>query len=90
MFENLTKRFSDIWGRVRTRKLSEKNIKDTLREIRVALLEADVALPVVKTFLKSVEEKALGDEVSSLSIRSTMSLPPSWGRLSRVSSSSSR
>ena len=63
MFENLTKRFSDIWGRVRTRKLSEKNIKDTLREIRVALLEADVALPVVKTFLKSVEEKALGDEV---------------------------
>ena len=63
MFENLTKRFSGIWSNLRTRKLTEKNVKDTLREIRVALLEADVALPVVKSFLKSVEEKALGDEV---------------------------
>ena len=45
-------------------KLTEDNIKDTLREVRMALLEADVALPVVKDFVNKVKERAVGTEVS--------------------------
>ena len=64
MFENLTERLSDslrsLTGQAR---LSEDNIQETLREVRKALLEADVALPVVKTFIDAVKEKALGQEV---------------------------
>ena len=64
MFENITRRFTDIVGRIGPRKkISEKNIKETLREVRVALLEADVAFEVVKDFLSRVEEKALGEGV---------------------------
>src|SRR2546422_3641207 len=64
MFESITRRFSDIWGRLHPlRRISEKNIGETLREIRVALLEADVALPVITDFLAKVEAKALGEEV---------------------------
>ena len=63
MFDSITRRFTDIWGKLSQRKISEKNIRETLREIRVALLEADVALPVIKDFLGRVEEKALGEEV---------------------------
>lgn len=65
MFENLTDRLSrtlkNISGRGR---LTEDNIKDTLREVRMALLEADVALPVVRDFVKKVKENAVGLEVS--------------------------
>ncbi len=65
MFENLTERLSatlkNISGRGR---LTEDNIKDTLREVRMALLEADVALPVVKDFVNRVKERAVGQEVS--------------------------
>lgn len=65
MFENLTERLGktlkDISGRGR---LSEDNIKDTLREVRMALLEADVALPVVKSFIAQVKDRAVGTEVS--------------------------
>ncbi|MFT6895631.1 MAG: signal recognition particle subunit SRP54 [Paraglaciecola sp.] len=65
MFENLTERLGktlkDISGRGR---LSDDNIKDTLREVRMALLEADVALPVVKSFIALVKERAVGSEVS--------------------------
>ncbi len=64
MFENLTQRLSDslrsLTGQAR---LSEDNIQETLREVRKALLEADVALPVVKSFIDGVKEKALGQEV---------------------------
>jgi signal recognition particle subunit SRP54 len=63
MFESITKQFVDIWGRLRTKRISEKNIGETLREIRVALLQADVALPVIADFLGKVEAKALGEEV---------------------------
>ncbi len=63
MFENLTSRFSDIVSTIRGRKITESNIKDTVREIRVALLDADVAFPVVKDFVAKVREKALGSEV---------------------------
>ncbi|MEJ2764090.1 signal recognition particle protein [Photobacterium sp. MCCC 1A19761] len=65
MFENLSERLSrtlkNISGRGR---LTDDNIKDTLREVRMALLEADVALPVVRDFVKRVKERAVGTEVS--------------------------
>ena len=65
MFENLTNRLShslkSITGQAR---LTDDNIKDTLREVRMALLEADVALPVVKDFVQAVKERAVGQEVS--------------------------
>ncbi|NHI00938.1 signal recognition particle protein [Oceanimonas sp. MB9] len=65
MFENLTERLSrtlkNISGRGR---LTEDNIKETLREVRMALLEADVALPVVREFVNRVKERAVGQEVS--------------------------
>ena len=65
MFESLSDRLSktlkSITGQAR---LTEDNIKDTLREVRRALLEADVALPVVKAFIERVRERAVGQEVS--------------------------
>ena len=65
MFDSLTERLSktlkSISGQAR---LTEDNIKDTLREVRRALLEADVALPVVKAFIDRVRERAVGQEVS--------------------------
>ncbi|HQQ63640.1 MAG TPA: signal recognition particle protein [Pseudomonadales bacterium] len=65
MFENLTDRLSgtlrNITGKAR---LSDDNIQDALREVRKALLEADVALPVVKDFVESVRKRAIGQEVS--------------------------
>ncbi len=65
MFENLTERLSHTLRSVTGKaKLSEDNIKDTLREVRMALLEADVALPVVKDFVNRVKERAVGTEVS--------------------------
>jgi len=66
MFENLTEHLSQtlrlISGKAR---LTEDNIQDSLRDVRRALLEADVALPVVKDFIERVKERALGQEVSS-------------------------
>lgn len=65
MFENLTERLSGTLAGITGRaKLTEDNIKDTLREVRMALLEADVALPVVKTFVDQVRDRAVGQEVS--------------------------
>src|SRR5258708_23938262 len=65
MLDNLTARLAAIAKRIRGEaRLSEANIQDALREVRVALLEADVALPVVKHFIDSVRAKALGEEVA--------------------------
>ena len=65
MFDNLTDRLSLTLRQVTGKaKLSEDNIKDTLREVRMALLEADVALPVVKDFVNKVKARAVGTEVS--------------------------
>jgi signal recognition particle subunit SRP54 len=65
MFDSLSDRLSHSLRAIQGKaKLSEDNIKDTLREVRRALLDADVALPVVKTFVDQVKEKALGVEVS--------------------------
>jgi signal recognition particle subunit SRP54 len=64
MFENLTGRLQTTLKRLRGEaRLSEANIGDALREVRMALLEADVALPVVKTFIDAVRAKAVGQEV---------------------------
>lgn len=65
MFENLTERLSRTLKNVSGRgRLTEDNIKETLREVRMALLEADVALPVVREFVNRVKERAVGQEVS--------------------------
>ena len=64
MFDNLTSRLSGVIKTIRGEaRLTESNIQDALREIRLALLEADVALPVVKDFIARVKEKAVGQEV---------------------------
>lgn len=64
MFESLTQRLSKTLKNLRgVGRLSESNIKDTLREVRLALLEADVALPVVKDFVDHVKQRAIGQEV---------------------------
>jgi signal recognition particle subunit SRP54 len=64
MFENLTQRLSKVVKTLRGEaRLTEANIQEALREVRMALLEADVALPVVKDFIAQVKEKALGQEV---------------------------
>ena len=64
MFQSLSDRLSQslrgISGKAR---LSDENIQDTLREVRMALLEADVALPVVKDFVEAIKQRALGQEV---------------------------
>jgi signal recognition particle subunit SRP54 len=64
MFENLTTKLGDIFDRLRRRgALSEADVTEALRTVRVALLEADVALPVVKDFIEAVRVKAVGQEV---------------------------
>ncbi len=64
MFDTLTERLSSSLRNITgTAQLNEDNIKDTLREVRMALLEADVALPVTRDFVKRVKAKALGEEV---------------------------
>lgn len=65
MFENLSDRLRQTMKSLRGQaRLTDENIKDALREVRMALLEADVALPVVKTFIDRVKERAIGREVS--------------------------
>ena len=65
MFDNLTERLSKTIKTLRGQgRLTEANIKDALRDVRMALLEADVALPVVKDFIERVRERAMGQEVT--------------------------
>lgn len=65
MFENLSDRLSHSLKKISGKaSLTEENIQETLREVRMALLEADVALPVVKIFVEKVKQRALGHEVS--------------------------
>ena len=63
-FESLTERLQGVFKNLRRKgKLSEKEVQEVTKEIRLALLEADVALPVVKTFIKRVRERAVGHEI---------------------------
>ncbi len=64
MFESLTQRLSGTVERLRGRgRLSEENIRESLREVRIALLEADVALPVVQAMVERIKVRAVGQEV---------------------------
>jgi signal recognition particle subunit SRP54 len=65
MFATLTERLGDAVRQMRGRgRITEDNVRDTVRQIRMALLEADVALPVARAFVDRVRERALGDEVT--------------------------
>jgi len=65
MLDNLTQRFSRVVKELRGQaRLTDDNIQDALREVRLALLEADVALPVVRDFISGVRERAIGAEVA--------------------------
>lgn len=64
MFENLTDKLGSVFTKITSRGvLNENDIDEAMREIRIALLEADVALPVVKDFIAKVKEQALGEKV---------------------------
>jgi signal recognition particle subunit SRP54 len=64
MLENLTQRLARVMKTIRGEaRLTDANIQDALREVRMALLEADVALPVVRDFIAKVKERAVGEEV---------------------------
>ena len=64
-FENLTERLQNVFKNLRgKKKITEQDVTEITKEIRVALLEADVALPVVKKFIKAIRERAIGTEVS--------------------------
>ncbi|HES76459.1 MAG TPA: signal recognition particle protein [bacterium] len=66
MFENLTQRLTGLLDKMRGQgRLTDENIQDAMREVRMALLEADVALPVVRDFTAKVKERAVGQEVLS-------------------------
>lgn len=66
MFDNLTERLTKTLKNIRGQgRLTETNIQETLREVRMALLEADVALPVVKEFIEQVKNRALGQDVQT-------------------------
>jgi signal recognition particle subunit SRP54 len=66
MFDSLTQRLTQTMQKLRGKgRLTEDSIRETLREVRIALLEADVALPVVQSFIGQVKERALGQEVIS-------------------------
>ncbi|MDT4329712.1 signal recognition particle protein [Methylomonas sp. MED-D] len=66
MFDNLSDRLSGALKKIKGQgRLTEANIQDTMREVRMALLEADVALPVVNDFIEQVTERALGQEVQT-------------------------
>ena len=64
MFENLSDRLNTVFRNLRGQgRLNEKNIQDGLREVRLALLEADVHFKVVKDFVERIKERALGQDV---------------------------
>ena len=66
MFDNLSQRLTKTMQKLRGKgRLTEDSVAETLREVRIALLEADVALPVVQSFIGQVKERALGQEVIS-------------------------
>ena len=64
MFDNLTNKLGDIFARLgKSGAITEDHVAEVMREIRVALLEADVALPVVKEFIAQIKDKAVGQNI---------------------------
>ena len=71
MFDNLSDRLGNVFDRLKGRgALSESDVREAMREIRVALLEADVALPVVRRFIDAVTEKSVARHVGETAQRS--------------------
>jgi signal recognition particle subunit SRP54 len=65
MFQNLSDRLGQTLKNISGKgRITEENIKETLREVRMALLEADVALPVIKDFVERIKERSVGIVVS--------------------------
>lgn len=65
MFNNLTQRLSQSLQKIISKgRLTEENIKKTIREVRKALLEADVTLSVIKKFIENVKNKSIGNEIN--------------------------
>ncbi len=83
--DKLSRLVKEMRGQAR---ITESNVQDMLREVRMALLEADVALPVVRDFIARVKDKALGQEVlgslkpgqALVRHRQRASWPPPWAR----------
>ena len=66
MFESLTEKLNTTFDKLRNKgKLTEKDVDDALREIRLALLEADVNFKVARSFISSIKEKVIGNELLS-------------------------
>ena len=64
MFESLSKRLTDSLDKLRRKgRLTEADVEGALREVRMALLEADVALPVARDFIASLKEKMVGEKI---------------------------
>lgn len=63
-FEGLSEKLNNVFKKLKSRgKLTESDVKEAMREVRLALLEADVSYKVVKDFVKKVTERAVGEEV---------------------------
>ena len=68
-FENLSNKLQDVFKQLRGKgKLTEADVKTAMREVKIALLEADVNFKIVKNFIKTVTERAVGTEVLELSL----------------------
>ena len=86
MFDTLSDRLSAVFSALRAKgRLTDADIDATAREIRIALLEADVALPVVKAFIGNIKERARGAEVTRRSTRRSRSSRSSTRNSSRSS-----
>ena len=84
-FEGLSEKLNNVFKKLKSHgKLTESDVKEAMREVRLALLEADVSYKVVKDFVKKVTDRAVGEEVPALLLhnRSSRSLTrncaPSW------------
>ena len=86
MLENLSQRLEQVVRKLRGQtRLTEDNISEAMREVRMALLEADVALPVVKDFIAAVRAAAASRPARRWSAWSTANSPASWARSPRGS-----
>ena len=91
MFDNLSDRLGSVFDRLKGRgALSEQDVRDAMREVRIALLEADVALPVARRFIDAVTEKAIGSEVLRRSRRVSKSSRSSMMNSSKCWAAKSR
>ena len=87
MFDSLSEKLGGVFSKLRGKaSLSENDVMAVAREIRIALLEADVALPVVKDFVASIKDKAVGQEViKGVNLASASALSSAAICLKRVS-----